>query len=217
MLRRLMPAAKPNVFNIPASAPFLPVLVDALRAADWCQASRRRTIRSNWRAPRSICRRGAPAGWRAMSSSSGSTATPRSCRASCRSAISTRTRSSLPKPPRLAERAGFAEGHRAARAPTAARRIDSANGRTRRGTQRRRLAAGRQHAAGGAGPGRRSRAPDGRHDDASGRLEKARRPGAGRTRRYWQMSLDFSRSRARPGRAFAPSAAPSNPPSGATS
>ena len=27
-----MPAAKPNVFNIPASAPFLPVLIDALRA-----------------------------------------------------------------------------------------------------------------------------------------------------------------------------------------
>ena len=28
----VMPAAKPNVFNIPASAPFLPVLIDALRA-----------------------------------------------------------------------------------------------------------------------------------------------------------------------------------------
>ena len=27
-----MPAAKPNIFNIPASAPFLPVLIDALRA-----------------------------------------------------------------------------------------------------------------------------------------------------------------------------------------
>ena len=27
-----MPAAKPNVFNIPASAPFLPVLIEALRA-----------------------------------------------------------------------------------------------------------------------------------------------------------------------------------------
>ena len=27
-----MPASKPNVFNIPASAPFLPVLIDALRA-----------------------------------------------------------------------------------------------------------------------------------------------------------------------------------------
>ena len=27
-----MPAAKPNVFNIPASAPFLAVLIDALRA-----------------------------------------------------------------------------------------------------------------------------------------------------------------------------------------
>jgi ATP-dependent helicase/nuclease subunit B len=31
MIRR-MPAAKPNVFNIPASAPFLPVLISALRA-----------------------------------------------------------------------------------------------------------------------------------------------------------------------------------------
>jgi ATP-dependent helicase/nuclease subunit B len=29
---RPMPAVKPNVFNIPASAPFLPVLIDALRA-----------------------------------------------------------------------------------------------------------------------------------------------------------------------------------------
>jgi ATP-dependent helicase/nuclease subunit B len=29
---RVMPAAKPNVFNIPASVPFLPVLIDALRA-----------------------------------------------------------------------------------------------------------------------------------------------------------------------------------------
>src|SRR5665647_905304 len=29
---RVMPAAKPNVFNIPASAPFLAVLIDALRA-----------------------------------------------------------------------------------------------------------------------------------------------------------------------------------------
>src|SRR5471032_2849848 len=28
----LMPATKPNVFNIPASAPFFPVLVDGLRA-----------------------------------------------------------------------------------------------------------------------------------------------------------------------------------------
>src|SRR5450830_298038 len=29
---RLMPATAPNVFNIPASAPFLPALIDALRA-----------------------------------------------------------------------------------------------------------------------------------------------------------------------------------------
>src|SRR5512140_935998 len=29
---RAMPAATPRVFNIPASAPFLPVLIDALRA-----------------------------------------------------------------------------------------------------------------------------------------------------------------------------------------
>ena len=31
MIQR-MPVAKLNVFNIPASAPFLPVLIDALRA-----------------------------------------------------------------------------------------------------------------------------------------------------------------------------------------
>src|SRR5665647_27368 len=31
---RPMPAAKPNVFNIPASAPFLRTLIDALRAGE---------------------------------------------------------------------------------------------------------------------------------------------------------------------------------------
>ena len=52
---------------------------------------------------RSICRPGAPAGWRRRSFSTCSNATPRSCRASCRSATSTRT--SLPSPrPRSARR-----------------------------------------------------------------------------------------------------------------
>ena len=32
-----MPATRPNVFNIPASAPFLPVLIDNLRAGKLVQ------------------------------------------------------------------------------------------------------------------------------------------------------------------------------------
>ena len=93
-----MPATKPNVFNIPASAPFLPTLIDALRDGRLVPGFPAGAIRSSWRAPRSTCRRGAPAGSRATFSSIGSTAMPPSCRASSRSAISTRTRSPSPKP-----------------------------------------------------------------------------------------------------------------------
>ena len=56
----------PRVFTIPASAPFLPTLIDALMDGPaGARASRPAAIR--WRSParRSICRRGAPAGWRA--------------------------------------------------------------------------------------------------------------------------------------------------------
>ena len=64
-----MPAAKPNVFTIPASAPFLPALIDALLAGRLVPGFPAAAIRSRSPPPRSICRRGAPAGWRAMSSS----------------------------------------------------------------------------------------------------------------------------------------------------
>ena len=79
------PDAEPpcaNVFTIPASAPFLPTLIEALRAGKLVPAFRPRAIRWRWRARRFICRRGAPAGWRATSSSTSSKTTPRSCRAS---------------------------------------------------------------------------------------------------------------------------------------
>ena len=51
-----------------------------------------------------------------------------------------------------------------------------------RGARRARRSADRQYASGRARPRRRSRPPDGRHDDAPSRLEKTRRPGAGRSR-----------------------------------
>ena len=91
-------ASKPRVFTIPASAPFLPTLIDALlddRLGPGFQGGRRSA--GARAARRSTCRRGAPAGWRATCSCKRSP-TPRSCRASCRSATSTRTRSRSPKP-----------------------------------------------------------------------------------------------------------------------
>ena len=59
-----------RLFTIPASAPFLPALIEALLDGTAGPGlSGRRTIRSRSRARRSICRRGAPAASRATSSS----------------------------------------------------------------------------------------------------------------------------------------------------
>src|SRR5262249_12921267 len=63
----------------------------------WCRVFPLRAIRSRSRAARSICRRGAPAGWRAIFSSTSPRRAPRSCRALSPSATSTRTRSPLPR------------------------------------------------------------------------------------------------------------------------
>ena len=67
----------------------------------WSRDFRPPAIR--WRSPkrRSTCRRGAPAGSRATSSVEETRSRRRSCRASSRSAISTRTRSSSRRPRRL--------------------------------------------------------------------------------------------------------------------
>ena len=86
----------PRVFTIPASAPFLPTLIEALIGGRLGFAPA--PIRWRWPPPRSICRRGAPAGSRATPFSTFSKTTRRSCRASSPSAISTRTRSPLPRP-----------------------------------------------------------------------------------------------------------------------
>ena len=60
----------PRVFTIPASAPFLPTLIAALLDGALCRGLRAgAAIRWRSPAPRSICRRGAPAGWRATASS----------------------------------------------------------------------------------------------------------------------------------------------------
>jgi inactivated superfamily I helicase len=58
-----MPTAKPNVFNIPASAPFLPALIEALRAGRLVPGFGQQRSAELGRATL-ICRRGAPAGWR---------------------------------------------------------------------------------------------------------------------------------------------------------
>ena len=88
---------KPRVFNIPASAPFLPVLIDALaHGKTGARFSRRPMIRSNLRAQHFTFRPDAHVAWRATRSRPRSTKQP-SCRASSRSAISTRMRSSSRK------------------------------------------------------------------------------------------------------------------------
>ena len=53
------PKMAARVFTIPASAPFLPTLIEASMAAS---SASPRGIRWLWPRPRSICRRGAPAG-----------------------------------------------------------------------------------------------------------------------------------------------------------
>src|SRR5262245_14932720 len=86
----------------------------------WCRAFPPRAIRSRSRTPRSICRRGAPAGWRAISSSTSPGRAPRSCRASSLSATST---SGTPEAIAAAEKALLAVA--ALRAIPASRRAAS--------------------------------------------------------------------------------------------
>ena len=161
-----------------------------------------------------------PAG-AARSSSTCSNATPRSCRASCRSATSTRTSSRSPKPRSARPRRGARPAGGARRAGAhgcCSRELIlkwAATPEMRGGEQR---AAGRQQPGRGAGARRRSRAPDGRHDDAAGAVGPARRPGAGRARRilaerrcdflkiareYWPAILEGTRPH-RAGRAPRP-------------
>ena len=143
------------------------------------------TIRSNSPAPRSICRRGAPAGWRATCSSTrmkdDGAILPRIVAigdldedeiAFAQAATGDLAEPALALPEAIAplER----------RLLLAELILKWANSPAVRGA--RRLAVDRQHAAGRARPRRRSRPPDGRHDDAPGRLGKTRRPGAGRSR-----------------------------------
>ena len=125
-------ATAPRVFTIPASAPFLPTLIAALmedRLVLGLSGPARSAGAGGGDA--SICRPGAPAGWRSRSFLDVLGATPRSCRASCRSAMSTRTRSCSPKP-RPATIAGDAldlpDALERARAQGAAGATDPANG-----------------------------------------------------------------------------------------
>ena len=177
-----MPAAKPNVFNIPASAPFLPALIDALRAgklvpgfpaSDDPLALAGATLYLPTRRACRLARDVVPRRTR--------TATPRSCRASSRSATSTRTRSPSPKPPpaNWPTPRSTCRRPRAAGAAAAAGRADPAMGRSA-SRRSRGLAADRQHAGGRARARRRSRAADGRHDHAAGAVGQARQAGAGR-------------------------------------
>ena len=64
MIRRWLSLA-PRVFNIPASAPFLHGLIDALRDGKLVPGFPAASIRSSCPVPRFICRHGARAGWRA--------------------------------------------------------------------------------------------------------------------------------------------------------
>ena len=194
------PAAKPNVFNIPASAPFLPVLIDALRAGklvpgfpasqdplELARATLYLPTRRACRLAREVFldthrrRRRHPAAHRRHRR-------PRRGRDRLRGSRHRRTGRS---------RAGIAGGDRAAGTPAAAGRTDPEMGEFAGGARRARRAADRQYAVGGAGPGRRSRPPDGRHDHAAGELGQARRPGAGRSRSLLAALAAFPQDRAR--------------------
>ena len=205
-------ATEPRVFTIPASAPFLPTLIArADRRPAGARAFRPAAIRWRWRDatlyPADAARL---RGSRARRSSTCSSATPRSCRASCRSATSTRTSSPSPKPRRTSAGAaldlpaalgGLERAH-------AAGATGAANGPRRlemRGDGEPPLVA--QQPGGGARARRRSRAPDRRHDDAAGVVGPARRPGARRSRRILAAHARVPEDRrARTGRRSSPSA-----------
>ena len=197
---RCLPSSSPT--SSPSRLGAVPADADrrAARRHGWCPAFRPAAIRSRWRARRSICRPGAPAGWRATCSSTCSTATPRSCRASSPIGDIDEDEIAFAEAAtgELAEAALDSAGRaRRARAPAAAGRADPEMGESPAMRGARRRAAGRQHSGRRAGARRRSRAADGRHDDAAGAVGQARRPGAGRARRILAAHAALSEDRAR--------------------
>ena len=179
-----MPAAKPNVFNIPASAPFLPVLIDALRGGrlvpgfpasdDPLELARRRSILPTRRA----CRLAREVFLDELKSDAA--ILPRIVAlgdldedeiAFAQAATGELAEAALALPEAfgaLDRRLTLAEliaKWAAAIAPDARRAAD-------------RQYAGRRHRA-----RRRSRPPDGRHDHAPGAVGQSRQTGAGRSRR----------------------------------
>ena len=56
-----------RVFSVPVSAPFLRTVIAALVDGRLVDGFEARAIRKGWRRRRSICRPGAPGGWRGKS------------------------------------------------------------------------------------------------------------------------------------------------------
>ena len=191
----------PRVFTIPASAPFLPTLIEALMDGP---------AGLGLSSPAAIR-------WRSRAATL-YLPTRRACRLARDVFLDVLKRDAaiLPRIVPLGDvdedELAFAEaaiGERAARRSTCRTRSAGSNarlllaradpemGRDARAARRRRRAAGRQQPGRGAGARRRSRAADGRHDDAAGGVGAARRAGAGRPRRYWQLTLRLPEDRAR--------------------
>ena len=194
----------PHVFTIPASAPFLPTLIEALSAgrlgfavADDPLALAAATL---YLPTRRACRLARDAFLDALK------ATPPSCRASSRSAISTRTKSLSPRAAtgrHRRRRARPAAGARRARTAAAAHAAHRQVGAIAGASRRERRAASRPDAGGGVRARRRSGAADRRHDDARRALGPSRQSGARRLRRILAADAANScRSRASNGRRF---------------
>ena len=167
----------PRVFTIPASAPFLPTLIGALTGGRLGFPARRRSARARRRHALSADAARLPAGARCLPRRAASTMPP-SCRASSRSAISTKTRSRSPK-----RRPATIAADALALPPALGgleRRLllDAARqqmGELARIARRERRPAGRADAGGGLRARRRSGAADRRHDDARRAVGTARR------------------------------------------
>ena len=114
---------------------------------------------------------------------------PRCCRASCRSATSTRTRSSSPSTANGAEALELPERWRGSSA-ACCWRGSCCMGRALK-PHGRRAAPDRALAGVRARARRRSRAPDRRHDDAAGDWAGSTRSCRTELDEYWQLTLDF--------------------------
>ena len=127
------------------------------------------------------------------------TAMPRSCRASCRSATSTRTRLAFAEAAtgeaRARARSAGSVGGLERAAAACALILKWADAAQAAATAK--CAAGRQHPGRRAGARRRSGAADGRHDDAAGAVGPARRAGAGRSRQLLAAHARFPEDRPR--------------------